>query len=356
MTLLVHDEADIIDAQLAFHLNAGVDLAIVTDHRSTDGTTEILEKYARAGSVRLIREEREEYLESEWVTRMARLAATEHGADWVINSSADEFWWPRGHDLEDVLSAIPARYGVVQGLVRNFVPRPDDGSFFAERMTVRLSPQAPINDPGSPWRPYPKVAHRGDPHVTVARGSHMLLEGDLLPLRGWYPVEVLHFGVRSLAQSERKASTLWTAFSHPDSRTGTGYHARAYRALQEGRGEDYYNALVVTDEEIARGVDQGSLVLDTRLRDALRELEESSGGFECLPSGRRRLHLPVPSVVDEAAYAVDIAVLREADVLRARRQLDRLERRVAALERRPVAKVTRRLARLIRRRPGEGDR
>ena len=47
MTLLVRNEADIVDAQIAFHLNAGVDFVIATDNRSNDGTTEILERYER---------------------------------------------------------------------------------------------------------------------------------------------------------------------------------------------------------------------------------------------------------------------------------------------------------------------
>ena len=96
MTLLARDEIDIVEAWLAFHLNAGADLVIATDNRSVDGTTEVLERYARAGHVHLIREPGEDLRQNEWVTRMARLAATDYGADWVINSDADEFWWPRG--------------------------------------------------------------------------------------------------------------------------------------------------------------------------------------------------------------------------------------------------------------------
>ena len=136
MTLLVRDEADIVDAQIAFHLDAGVDFVVATDNRSEDGTTEILERYAREGHLHLIREPGDDLRQSEWVTRMARLAATEFGADWVINADADEFWWPRGGDFRALFAAVPERFGVVRGAWRNFVPRPDDDRFFAERMTV----------------------------------------------------------------------------------------------------------------------------------------------------------------------------------------------------------------------------
>ena len=56
MTLVVRDEADIVGAQIAFHLNAGADLVIAIDHDSQDGTREILEEYAREGYLLLIPE------------------------------------------------------------------------------------------------------------------------------------------------------------------------------------------------------------------------------------------------------------------------------------------------------------
>jgi hypothetical protein len=76
VTVLARDEADVIDAQVAFHLNAGADFVIATDNNSQDGTTEILETYEREGVLHLIHEPAEGLRQGEWVTRMARLAAT----------------------------------------------------------------------------------------------------------------------------------------------------------------------------------------------------------------------------------------------------------------------------------------
>src|SRR6187551_1795452 len=271
MTLRARDEADIVGSWLDFHLNAGADFVVVTDHRSQDGTTEILERYAHEGSIHLIREPGEELREEEWVTRMARLAATEFGADWVINSDADEFWWPRGPSLRDVLAAVPDRYGTVGAFLRVFVPRPGTAPF-AERMTVRFSALAPINDPASLYKPIRKVIHRGHPEIRVTRGNHALVDSPFAPLRGWFPIECFHFPLRSAAQCAHKAKLQGEAFEQHIARPPTAYHADMFSALRSGRIGEYYEALVVSDDELERGVADGRLVVDTRLRDALRAM------------------------------------------------------------------------------------
>ena len=231
MTLLVRDEADIVDAQVAFHLHAGVDLVIATDNASTDGTTEILERYERAGRVRLLRELGDEVHQAEWVTRMARLAATEHDADWVINSDADEFWWPREGSLKDVLAAVPDRFGVVRGAWRHFLPRPDDGAFFAERMVVRLARPAHPGVKTTVFHAHQKVAHRAVADVHVEIGNHDAVGTGLLPLRGWLPIEVFHFSFRTVEQVEKKGRGGWWTAAGTRSR---GAHRAARARL--GRG------------------------------------------------------------------------------------------------------------------------
>jgi hypothetical protein len=322
MTLLVRDEADIVDAQIAFHLDAGVDLVVATDNRSQDGTTDILERYAREGLLHLIREAGEDLRQSEWVTRMARLAATDLGADWVLNTDADEFWWPRGGDFRALFAAVPERFGVVRGAWRNFVPRPDDDRYFAERMTARLC--TPSFHP-HPLSTHFKSAHRAVADVRIGRGNHEAFGHGLVALRGWYPIEILHFPVRSLEHCLRKYVTQFVALERNAEKGIPGHMADAHRAYRAGVLEDFYAPLVVDDGELADGVRRGDLAVDTRLRERLRTL-----GFG---DAQAADHEPVvPSVLDDAAFAAEYSPLRDSDVgLVHASRVEELERRLGAL-------------------------
>src|SRR2546423_10586241 len=219
---------------------------------------------------------------------------------------------------------------------RSFVPRPDDGAFFAERMTLRLSQHAAIHDPTSFYRPVTKVAHRGDSEVVVGRGNHDLVATPFNLFRTWYPIEVLHFPLRSRAQWMRKVELQGEAFTKHIERSGTGYHLKGYGALQSGRIEQQHEALVVDDGAVARGIEEGTLVVDTRLRDALRSLAAAAAPRRfAVPSERSELlSLPEPTAADDAAYAVEAGVLTEAYAVRAQRQLDGIEHRLLSLEER----------------------
>jgi len=313
-TLVVRDEADIVGEQIAYHLNAGVDFVIASDHESEDGTTEILEGYVREGHLRLIRVQGE-MRDRPWRTHMARLAATEHGADWVINTDADEFWMPRGGTLKDVFAAVPDFVGRIYALSKHFVPRPEDGSPFHERMTVHASPAVAINDPTSPFRPHLKVAHRGDADVTVGHGSHTAASTRGAALHHWHPADVLHFPFRSLSQWENKGSR------RARGDAPLGQYLTALRAKETGRSESRYAQLVVDELELQRGLADGSLTVDVRLRDALRSLGGETAPGQCAPASDMSVLL--------ASEAV-----RDADTVRLHRFLDVLAARLAPLEKR----------------------
>lgn len=336
LTLLARNEADVVDANIAFHLNAGADFVIATDNRSDDGTTDVFRSYERDGHLRLIREEGEGVQNGLWVTRMARLAAREHGADWLIHADADEFYWPRAGSLKEVLSVVPARYGTVRTFVRAFLLRPDDRGFFAERMTVRLSAQAPINDPTSIFRPGSKLIHRADPNVSIGDGTHHVEGAGLETVRGYSPIELLHFPFRTTAQAERKFETALHVWLRNRDGEPPHYYAKGAVAIRDGRLPDVIASLAVDDATLAQGLADGSLVVDTRLRDALRELRVASEGERCFraPPDGPRLAFSTPDLDEEVRYGVETAVLEEANVVRLARRIDELEARVPTRGRR----------------------
>jgi hypothetical protein len=310
-TLVVRDEADIVDDHIAYHLDAGVDFVIASDHESRDGTTEILETYARDGCLLRI-PVHGQMRDGPWRTHMARLAATEHQADWIINTDADEFWMPHGGSLRDVFAAVREPYGIVFALSRHFVPRPDDGASFAERMTTRVSSPAAINDPTSPYRPHLKAAHRADPDVTISFGAHVARSRRWRAVHHWHPADVLHFPFRSIRQWENKG----VRRAHGDK--PLGQYVTAFRAREGGRTASRYQALVVDDLALERGIQEGSLAADYRLRDALRSLRGDRADVT-RPDG-------------EAGLIAESAGVRDAEIVRLERRLDDLCARVLAIE------------------------
>lgn len=185
--------------------------------------------------------------------------------------------------------------------------------------------------------------HRGSPRITVGGGSHSFVDEEFRLLRGWFPIEVLHFPVRSSAQYVNKAAVY--DVSTVDRRL-------AYRLRRGAAGEphvDSYRSLVIDQEQLQRGLADGSLVIDKRLRDALHALEDGAGGYLSPDDGAPRLRFQVPTIDNAAACAVEAAVLGEADAVRAQRLFGSLEALVASLERRPVPRAVSRAERTARR-------
>lgn len=277
MTLLVQDEEDVLADHLSFHLDRGVDFVIVTDNDSRDSTPDILEDFRRAGAVRVIHEPGDDFSQSKWVTRMARMAAAEEGADWVVHSDADEFWWPERGDLNSALAAVAPKYGQVPVGRFNFVPVEGDTGSPLDRMVYRRT--ASTNAVGLPIQP--KVCHRADPDVVVAQGNHSIADhGRLKPLKGSIPVVIFHFPQRSYAQFESRAVRGGQAYErNAEAAPHMGSHWRDNYALYKaGTLHERWSRRVHDEERIAREVAEGRLVLDRRLADALVDVRAARAG------------------------------------------------------------------------------
>lgn len=266
MTLLVRDEADIIAANLDYHFAQGVDLAVVTDNRSKDGTLKILRRYEKSGRIRLLRERGKDFQARRWRTRMSRIAA-EMGADWVITNDADEFWWPQEGDLKATFDGFPAEVGSVLAPRSNFVPTPEDGRPFLERMTLReVESKNPF---GKPLQP--KVAHRASATVRIAQGNHKArgVPGDTVETGA---LEVFHFPWRSYAQFEAKVVTMGRAYArNKEVKPGTGRVRRwLFELWEQGGLSDYYSEQMAAD-----GVREG-LTEDPRLRDFMSSISTAA--------------------------------------------------------------------------------
>lgn len=271
MTLLVRDGADILRANLEYHLDAGVDYFIVTDNNSTDPTTDILREYAGRGCLLCLHEPEHTYNQAAWVTRMVRIAAARFDADWVINNDVDEFWWPEnGGDLHDILEAVPASSIGLHVPRHNFVPRPStNGNWFLAELRYRET--VSLNYVGNPLPT--KVCHRAMPDISVGHGCHAIFrDGERIDTLTTDQICIFHFPFRSREQFTNKVIQGGGAYARSGLPSQVGYAVRdLYEIYLRGEFDAYLDEVVLDDEAIAAALADGSLVEDTRLRDLFEQ-------------------------------------------------------------------------------------
>lgn len=333
MTIVVRDEADVLGANLEHHFRSGVDLVLVTDHASEDETSDILARHVREGRAIVFREEADTLDQARWVTRMARVAAVEHDVDWVLNSDADEFWFPVAGSLKQMLEAVPETFGSIEVPRRDFIPRPGDGPFFT-RMVVRE--RQSHNRRGDPLEP--KTAHRAARDVEIDHGNHTAAAPGLGAALSLPLLEILHFPVRSYEQFERKVV-----------RAGLGYEALDPRPPDVGRDQlelleiqrrddlpTHYAEMTLTEAEIESGLEEGRLVVDRRVQLSLDERSPDNGAVGSTPS-----EVAVMDLVWRVLAELDRGAATADELQRARRQLDETRQSLEALRGSRLVRLTR---------------
>lgn len=265
--MMVRDEIDIVAAMIEHHLDQGVDTIVVTDNGSVDGTTEVLERYARTGRVELHHDSRHLKQQACVVTEMARRARTHYRADWVLNLDADEFLVPKdkGLTVRTALEATPLSLNAFAVEVVNLVgPAAYAGSGIGRLEWRDQRSDAELAKVGLHAHPTPNAVHRGESDIEVAQGNHAVS----LVSNGQPPeevaMEVLHLPWRSWSQLERKVVNAGRAYeANPDVSPSPRHHGmRDYRRYEAGWLQDAYLARTPTRTQLAAGRFTGSFVFD----------------------------------------------------------------------------------------------
>ncbi|MCW8926482.1 MAG: glycosyltransferase family 2 protein [Xanthomonadales bacterium] len=265
MTLLVRDEQDIIRENIEYHMAQGVDFFIATDNRSIDATANILMEYESRGLLHYIHEASDNYNQHAWVTRMARLACAEYGANWIINNDADEFWWPVQGSLGETFARLPDDVNIVKAQRHNFVPVESQNKPFWSRMLYRE--KTSLNPLGRPLPP--KVAHRGSATVKVSQGNHSV-SGITDPHAVDGLIEIFHYPIRNYRQIENKIALGGAAYKrNQELAESVGITWRKlYDDLQRDDNlNSYFTEQLRTDQRLKKELDEGSLVIDKRLSE-----------------------------------------------------------------------------------------
>jgi FkbM family methyltransferase len=323
MLLLVRDEADILAANIWFHVRHGVDFFVIMDNGSTDGSREIAADFVPLGLACLIDEPEHTNKQGEWVTRMAHIARDRFGADWVIPNDADEFWLPASRNLKTEIES--SEFNTLQ--VRRYYMVPCSGQTgnpqyrFWHNVIKTVNPIPIVPSPTGPEVELteslmvhpcgPKVMCRTTGLHSIGHGNHTAdIEGQRL--KSSEDVRIYHYPIRTWEQFYRKVVNHGTSYAANNTLgPGVSWHLRRwYRILQEGRLEAEYALQLLDRERLARHMSSGVVEPDFTLL-AMAETGVFRPGSQPCDINRlaARLHLPEPksfqlSVLSGEEYGV----------------------------------------------------
>ncbi len=258
MTILVKNEADIIEKNIRYHAKAGIDNFVVMDNNSTDETREILEELKKEFEITII-DEKGIYNQAKWMTKLTYIARKKYNPTWLIPNDADEFWYSE-KSLKDTINSKKRvltvdRFNFLlqenkkwyesEVRVENPVFYRKNTQLSAEKISIvltKISPKVIINPKGLLW---------------IRGGNHKAL--NIFDFRDYFKhydkikrfekVKVFHFPIRSFEQFKKNIENRKKLLEN-GAKMGPHYK-RWVKLLNEGKlEEEFYNNLVFKDEEI----------------------------------------------------------------------------------------------------------
>lgn len=300
MTLVVRDEADIIEQNLRFHLAHGIDHVVALDNASTDGTTEILERHARQGHLTLLHEPSDRFEQAAWVARLVEVVRERFGQAWLIPNDADEFWWAPGGSQGRPGNLRTSLHDSPSPLVRcrrsNMLtawPRLDEAPW-SEALVWRscvkrrkppgedLRPNRRLSHPMFAYRMPGKVIVHTRGLASVSDGGHTAsFDGEPTPID--HGIEILHFPVRSAPEfvrsvQRRQRTAAARADQDRESAMSPKYLRWATMLERDPSGATALADALPSSGRLWRYRLTSRVRRDTRIRDELARLESGADG------------------------------------------------------------------------------
>lgn len=227
---MVKDEADVIESVLRHLFAEGLDLILVADNLSTDGTSGILADLATEFPLSVIEDPVVGYYQALKTTALADRARLA-GAEWILPFDADEvFYSPDGRSIADSLSDADAEVIEARGWDH----------------IVRTSEHGPFSDWRRPHQQkFPKVAFRPYEGAWLHMGNHNV---ERPGRRTSEPLAYRHFQYRSLEQMTRKFRNGKAAYDASDVDKGHGTHWREGGAKTDDQLSKEWTDLCASDD------------------------------------------------------------------------------------------------------------
>lgn len=284
MSILVRDEADIIEENIRYHANQGVCQFVVTDNGSVDGTRDILNSLSHEFPLTVFDETRQTIDQDLWVTRMAYWLRDSTNVEWVINNDADEFWIPDTGTLNDALKteleALPksqANAGVLHCKRFNYLPAEaaivEPGyRFLHNHLRVLKTPEygplsssdnVLITDQGT------KVICRLSGLEAVAMGNHDALHDGTSCISS--RISVAHYPLRTYTQFEKKVHNHGSSIAR-NKRFGAdiNWHLRRwFEQLKNGDLLGEYQNYVIREEQQRMLEEDGVICVDEKVEQLI---------------------------------------------------------------------------------------
>lgn len=203
------NEADIIESSIRHLLAEGIDLVLLADGRSTDGTRDILQDLKETGQVQWYDDDKAFHDQPFWTNALASIAH-DHGAEWIIAADADEFWiGSDGRSLAEVILSQPPEVGKL------YAP------MYQHHDWDRREAHA---------KTFPKVAYRWCGSARVRPGNHDVdeVEGS----ERWGEIEIREMQYRSFEHFVRKVHER-NATIDPSLPWDAGWHHRKFADFTE---------------------------------------------------------------------------------------------------------------------------